>query len=171
MCIRDRTKEAIKRRYGVDVTDESESAPDTRGAGMDPARDMVTQNIAYYRNKQGGIGRFSWVNDVVLEDYADYQARRLHRCKKCGENGDGNQMCIRDRDIAIMRGRVAEGTPWIARDDDGDLEAYKEKPERLKIGWYTDDDYYDINNDLLSWIKPGECVDLREILDEVDKDG
>lgn len=87
------TKEAIKRRYGVDVTDESESAPDTRGAGMDPARDMVTQNIAYYRNKQGGIGRFSWVNDVVLEDYADYQARRLHRCKKCGENGDGNQ-CV-----------------------------------------------------------------------------
>ena len=76
-----------------------------------------------------------------------------------------------DQDIAIMRGRVAEGTPWIARDDDGDLEAYKEKPERLKIGWYTDDDYYDINNDLLSWIKPGECVGLREILDEVDKDG
>lgn len=76
-----------------------------------------------------------------------------------------------DQDIAIMRGRVAEGTPWVARDDDGDLEAYKEKPERLKIGWYTDDDYYDINGDLLSWIKPGECVDLREILDEVDKDG
>ena len=76
-----------------------------------------------------------------------------------------------DQDIAIMRGRVAEGTPWVARDDDGDLEAYKEKPERLKIGWYADDDFYDINGDLLSWIKPGECVDLREILDEVDKDG
>ncbi|RGX52924.1 hypothetical protein DWV16_17595 [Anaerotruncus sp. AF02-27] len=76
-----------------------------------------------------------------------------------------------EQDIVIMHGRVAEGTPWVARDDDGDLEAYKEKPERLKIGWYTDDDYYDINNDLLSWIKPGECVDLREILDEVDKDG
>ena len=73
-----------------------------------------------------------------------------------------------EQDIAIMRGRVAEGTPWVARDDDGDLEAYKEKPERLKIGWYTDDDYYDINNDLLSWIKPGECVDLREILREME---
>lgn len=76
-----------------------------------------------------------------------------------------------EQDIAIMHGRVAEGTPWVARDDDGDLEAYKEKPERLKIGWYADDDFYDINGDLLSWIKPGECVDLREILDEVDKDG
>ena len=73
-----------------------------------------------------------------------------------------------DQDILIMRGRVAEGTPWVARDDDGDLEAYKEKPERLKVGWYTDDDFYDINGDLLSWIKPGECVDLREILQEAE---
>ena len=75
-----------------------------------------------------------------------------------------------DQDIAIMRGRVAEGTPWVARDDDGDLCTYKEKPERIRIGWCADD-FYDINGDLLSWIKPGECVDLREILDEVDKDG
>ena len=75
-----------------------------------------------------------------------------------------------DQDIAIMRGRVAEGTPWVARDNDGDLRTYKEKPERIRIGWCADD-FYDINGDLLSWIKPGECVDLREILREVDKDG
>jgi len=71
-----------------------------------------------------------------------------------------------DQDIAIMRGRVAEGTPWVARDNDGDLCTYKEKPERIRIGWCADD-FYDINGDLLSWIKPGECVDLREILREV----
>ena len=76
-----------------------------------------------------------------------------------------------DQDIAIMRGRVAEGTPWVARDDDKFLCAYKEEPERIRVGWYADDDFYDINGDLLSWIKPGECVDLREILREVDKDG
>ncbi|WP_147539503.1 hypothetical protein [Anaerotruncus rubiinfantis] len=73
-----------------------------------------------------------------------------------------------EQDIAIMRGRVAEGTPWVARDDDKFLCAYKEEPERIRVGWYTDDDYYDINNDLLSWIKPGECVDLREILREME---
>lgn len=69
-----------------------------------------------------------------------------------------------DQDIAIMRGRVAEGTPWVARDDDKFLCAYKEEPERIRVGWYTDDDFYDINGDLLSWIKPGECVDLRDIV-------
>ena len=72
-----------------------------------------------------------------------------------------------DQDIAIMRGRVAEGTPWVARDKDEFLCAYKEEPERIRVGWYADDDFYDINGDLLSWIKPGECADLREILWEV----
>ena len=73
-----------------------------------------------------------------------------------------------EQDILIMRGRVAEGTPWVARDDDKFLCAYKEESERIRVGWYADDDFYDINGDLLSWIKPGECVDLREILREVE---
>ena len=38
------------------------------------------QYVAYYRNQDGGIGRFSWVNDTMLEDLEDYQARRLRRC-------------------------------------------------------------------------------------------
>ena len=110
--------------------------------------------------------------DVTVYGRPDVAIPGCHLCRLIqGELKIIRRPFYTDQDIAIMRGRVAEGTPWIARDDDGDLEAYKEKPERLKIGWYTDDDYYDINNDLLSWIKPGECVDLREILDEVDKDG
>ena len=69
-----------------------------------------------------------------------------------------------------MRGRVAEGTPWVARDDDEFLCAYKEEPEVHTSGrWYASDGFYDINRDLLPWVKPGECVDLREILREVDK--
>ena len=79
------TKEYISRRYGVDVDDEAESEPDVRGPDSDEASDgMVTQYIAYYRNDEGGIGIFSWVNDTVLEDLEDYQARRLKRCAKCG---------------------------------------------------------------------------------------
>lgn len=77
-----------------------------------------------------------------------------------------------DQDIAIMRGRVAEGTPWIARDKDGCLYAYQEHPEISEQGTWLSEKYCcDINTDLLSWIKPGECVDLREVLREVDKDG
>ncbi len=48
------------------------------------AHDLVTQYIVYYRNDQGGIGLFSYVNDKVLEDLSDYQARRLKRCTGCG---------------------------------------------------------------------------------------
>lgn len=76
------TKEYIKRRYGKDVSDESESEPELRDSAQ--ADDMVTMYSAYYRNNKGGIGKFSWVRDTVLEDMEDYQARRLKVCKVCG---------------------------------------------------------------------------------------
>ncbi len=68
-----------------------------------------------------------------------------------------------------MRGRVAEGTPWVARDKDGYLYAFERKPELHALGaWFSEDDcYYTIDENLLLWINFGECVDLREILDEV----
>lgn len=79
------TKEYIRRRYGVDVDDESEAEPDVKSFDNgDTAADLVTQYIAYYRNDNGGIGLFSWVNDTILEDLEDYQARRLKRCAQCG---------------------------------------------------------------------------------------
>ena len=79
------TKAYIKRIYDVDVSDESESEPEVKSAGDgDTAADMVTQYIAYYRNDRGGIGMYSWVNDIQLVDYEEYQARRLRRCRKCG---------------------------------------------------------------------------------------
>ena len=87
------TKEYIKRRYGVDVKSETEQEPDVKSeANQSPADDMVTQYIAYYRNSKGGIGLYSWVCDTELEDIDDYQARRVKRCKQCGEAKplDGN---------------------------------------------------------------------------------
>jgi len=79
------TKEAVKARYGVDVAEESESEPEVKTAGGGKtAEDMVTQYTAYYRNENGGIGKYSWVNDTELEDLEDYQARRLTRCASCG---------------------------------------------------------------------------------------
>ena len=80
------TKEYIKRRYGVDVKTETEQEPGVKSeANQSPADDMVTQYIAYYRNSKGGIGLYSWVCDTELEDIDDYQARRVKRCKQCGE--------------------------------------------------------------------------------------
>ena len=80
------TKSYIKRVYGKDV-DEGEDAPEARTLDndADTAEDMVTQYVAYYRNDKGGVGRFSWVNDTILEDMEDYEARRVRKCQACGE--------------------------------------------------------------------------------------
>lgn len=87
------TKAFIKKRYGVDVREEPEEEPGIKGADADQSagEDLVTQYMAYYRNKTGGIGLFSWVGDQVLEDLEDYQARRVYTCAKCGQRGDGRE--------------------------------------------------------------------------------
>ncbi len=80
------TRAYIKRVYGKDV-DEGEDAPEARTLDddADTAEDMVTQYVAYFRNEKGGIGKFSWVHDTVLEDMEDFEARRLRKCSQCGE--------------------------------------------------------------------------------------
>lgn len=79
------TKKYILRRYGVDVTNENENEPEIKTSGEGKtAEDMVTQVIAYFRNDDGGIGRYSWVCDSVLEDLEDYQARQERVCTACG---------------------------------------------------------------------------------------
>ena len=88
------TKARIRRRYGADVGDLREEAPEVRGGdgGQKAAEDLVTQVLAYYRNDKGGVGLFSWAGDTVLEDTEDCQARRGYVCARCGEKGDG-QVC------------------------------------------------------------------------------
>ena len=90
------TKGSIKRMYGVDVHDEAESDPEIKavaGDGGDSSEDMVTQYLVYYRNGDA-IGRISWVNDVLLEDLEDYQARIKKRCAKCGALEDTESLIL-----------------------------------------------------------------------------
>ena len=77
------TKDYIKSKYGVDVSTESEEQPDARGFDKPTVDDLVPENIGYFKNKDGGIGRVSWCNDILLEYMEDYQARRIKRCAKC----------------------------------------------------------------------------------------
>ena len=79
------TKEAVKKKYGVDVQDADEEYKDIRGAEGDTSldTDVVTVNTVYYKN-EGKIGRFVWVDDYTLEDLEDYQARITRKCKQCG---------------------------------------------------------------------------------------
>jgi len=79
------TKDAVKKKYHVDVEDAHEEYKDIRGAegenGLDT--DIVTVNTVYYKN-DGKIGRFVWCDDYTLEDLDDYQARITRKCKECG---------------------------------------------------------------------------------------
>ena len=87
------TKTEIKRRYGVDVTDETEQEPDIRGAGgVDTAEELVTLCTAYYRGTDGKIGKYSWVGDTQVEDLPDFMARKVHRCSGCGALISGDEL-------------------------------------------------------------------------------
>lgn len=86
------SKKHVKEKYGVSVDDETESDPQSRG-GRNTAEDVVTVNFGYFRNEKGGIGRYTWVNDMELEDLEDYQARKMKRCTKCGAEITGLEKC------------------------------------------------------------------------------
>lgn len=79
------TKAAIERKFGVNVYSEAESEPDVRGTGNEGrSEDALTQYIGYEKSADGKINRYSWVNDIELEDRENYQARRQPVCSKCG---------------------------------------------------------------------------------------
>ena len=76
----------VLNRYGVDVSDEAESDADAKGHQGEAKNEegLVTVYQLYYRNGRGGIGNLAWVEDVILCDREDYQARHAMRCKRCG---------------------------------------------------------------------------------------
>ena len=129
------TKQAVKRKYGVDVAQDGEEAPKVRGEDAVPWDELVTQNIAYYRNKDGGIGRFSWVEDTVLEDMEDYQALHVKVCAVCGatkvQNDDTCPVCGAKKwkdevqgeeklfkDITLFNGTTI---PWRADEEEREI--------------------------------------------------
>lgn len=87
------SKAAVKERYGVDMSTQNEEKPELRGNAAS-SEEMVTLKICFYKNKEGGIGRFAWVNDTVCENLPDAQARCLRRCKKCGQTQRENAFAL-----------------------------------------------------------------------------
>lgn len=78
------TKGSVKREYGVDVFNLGEEQPELRSSeGVASQDEMLTKYIGYERNEDGGIDRFVWVNDTVLENIENYQARHQEVCRSC----------------------------------------------------------------------------------------
>lgn len=151
------TKEEIKRRFGIDVKGEAEEEPEVRGAEeQSPATDMVTEYIAFYRNEKGGIGKFSWVNDTVLEDLEDCQARRLRRCSKCNaiENLDVEPLGEPSIDGTYPMGERDMETPEDIAEDNKPLKGTPKKGACKYCGgtkWVElQEDYEEIYNPKVS---------------------
>lgn len=149
-----KTKEDIKRRYGIDVSDEGEETPEVKSSDeADSPTDMVTQVIVYYRNSEGGIGRYSYVGDTELENISDWNARRRKKCAKCGAPEESNVSPI---DIPTQDGNYPTEAFFEAEAPDNG--AYTKAPQRKrKAGqcpycggnkWeYTSDEYRTFSTD------------------------
>lgn len=108
-----RSKKWVKDTYGVDVTAQRENDPMVRAFdAAEESDDMITQIYAYWRNKAGGIGLFSWIDGthIVLEDTEDYQARRIQVCSKCGAPGDGSHCRYCGSDSFEQQDKNSDGT-------------------------------------------------------------
>ena len=79
------TRRQIRDAFGV-ALEENENESDARRLGDSPdnSGEIVTLVTCYFRNGKGGIGRYRWVNDTVVEDLEDYQVRRVQKCAACG---------------------------------------------------------------------------------------
>ena len=118
------TKAAVKRQYGKNVYNEGEAEPELRAPGAgDHSEDAVTQYIGFAVNDRGGIDRYSWVNDVELEDLEDYQARRNQVCSACGMQ--------RPLPGQIIAGRKRYGLTQLQKDSDQEQQAAMLLAQRL----------------------------------------
>lgn len=78
------TKGSVRREYGIDVENLGEEQPELRSTdGVASQEEMLTKFIGYEKNEDGGIDRFVWVNDTVLENIENYQARHQQVCRSC----------------------------------------------------------------------------------------
>jgi hypothetical protein len=106
------TKEFVKKRYGVDVFDQEEEYPEinslnanetTTGQSAQLVSDTATLQgsgdtygdkvtiITKWFKKDGKIGKYTWCNDVELENMENFFSRRLKRCKECDSVVYGDQ--------------------------------------------------------------------------------
>jgi len=83
------TKAAVKAKYNVNVEDAANTEIPVDEMKPVEQEDIVSVIKCYYRH-DGVIGLLSWCEDYILEDYKDYQARRLLRCTKCGRVKEGD---------------------------------------------------------------------------------
>lgn len=130
------TKEAVRRKYGVAVYNESESEPNIRTTGESRiADDAVTMYVGYQKGDSGGIDKYVWVNDIELEDLENYQARRQPACARCGRvrPSPGQVICNNVRQPEAAGGPMAVSPEQVEQDMAGHAlaEAIAQDPDAM----------------------------------------
>ena len=82
------SKDFIKRRYGVEIEDETEEYPEYNSiSGTSDNNNQDNDNLTvvtkWFKDDDGKIGKFTYCNDTVLEDIKHFYARRLKHCLDC----------------------------------------------------------------------------------------
>src|SRR5690606_10141614 len=82
------TKEKVLKETGKNVDYAGEEYPDVVSLyGLDNnynnENEKVTKITAWYKDEDGDVCKFSWVEHTVLEDYPKFFYRRLERCTEC----------------------------------------------------------------------------------------
>ena len=138
------TKRAVKRFYGVDVSeaenDDMEASKNNDTANVND--EIVTVNTCYFKNDDGGVGKYVWCDVYELQNFKDYQARQRDTCAECGATmingvcpvcGSKKKKKVTDDYEEIVEGLEIniDGTDRKARldpmDDTSDL--YEDGPE------------------------------------------
>ncbi|WP_339245896.1 hypothetical protein NST58_01735 [Paenibacillus sp. FSL R10-2796] len=107
----DVTKDYVQRRYKKDLSGEEEQYPEntrlfdtdqnssgSATAAQDSEEEPLTEIVCWYKDEDGDICKYVWINDTQLEDLPKFFYRR---------NNDGTYMEteVLDRDIVDVDGR------------------------------------------------------------------
>lgn len=112
----DVTKDYVKRRYGKDLAGEGEQYPENtrlfnspedqqsssgsvtmRSAG-DEEEEPLTEIVCWYKDEDGDICKYVWVNDTLLEDLPKFFYRRV--------NDEIKETEVLDQDIMDAQGNL-----------------------------------------------------------------
>jgi len=84
------TKEQIKNYTGIELTNAEEEFPQNTSMMISTTQnrnhdgETVTKITCWYKDEDGDISKFSWVQDTVLEDLPKFFYRRYAECTECG---------------------------------------------------------------------------------------
>jgi hypothetical protein len=92
------TKQYVYQRFKIDVSNETEEYPELNYVNSQTTTidqfEKVTLICAYYKDSDGDIGKFTWINNTILEDMPKYYYRRPNTCVKCGNiDSDVEKKC------------------------------------------------------------------------------